>query len=96
MIQAAERGASQDFVLHSLTVPSLCAAYAAPMVAVDIGGLGVHYAKLSSDDGERSPLCRTPIVKKPRGRPQTARRTAGEQGARLAGLVGVVWVSDCV
>ena len=66
------------------------------MAPVEIAGLEVRYANLNPADGEarvaleRSRLCRAPNFKKARGRSQTARRTAGEQGARLPNLVSVV------
>ena len=69
---------------YNLTVPSLRAAYAVPIASVEIAGLEVRYANLNPAGGdagvalERSPLCRAPNFKKDRGRPQKARRTAGE------------------
>ena len=79
VIRAAERGAPRDLVPYDLTVPSLHAAYAVPMVPVEIAGLEVRYAISNPADDEagaaleRTPLCRAPNFKKPRGRPQTAR-----------------------
>ena len=70
VIRAAEHGAPRDFVPYNLTVPSLRAAYAAPMAPVEIAGLEVHYTNLNPADGEarvaleRSPLCRAPNFKK--------------------------------
>ena len=90
VIRVVEHGAPRDFVPYNLTIPSLRSAYAVPMASLEISGLEVHYANLNPADGEagvaleRSPLCRAPNFKKARGRPQTARRTAGEQRARLA------------
>ena len=77
VIRAADRGAPRDLVPYDLTVPSLHAAYAVPMVPVEIAGLEVRYAISNRADDEaaleRSPLCRSLNFKKPRGRPQTAR-----------------------
>ena len=74
------------------------------MVPVENAGLEVRYTKLNPADDEagaaleRSALGRAPNFKKPRGRrkSQIARRTAGEQGARLGNLVGIVQVPDRV
>ena len=70
MIRAIECSASRGFIPYSLTVPSLRAAHAVPMVPVGISGLEVRYVNLSRADGERPPQCRAPNFKKPRGRPK--------------------------
>ena len=70
MIRTTECSASRGFIPYSLTVPSLCAAHAVPMVPVEISGLEVRYANLNRADGERPPQCRAPNFKKPRGRPK--------------------------
>ena len=74
------------------------------MVPVDTAGLEVRYVNLNPADDEaraaleRSALCKSPNFKKRRedGKPQIARRTAGEQGARLGNLVGIVQLPDRV
>ena len=73
-----------------------------PTFPIEIAGLEVRYANLNPADDEagvvleRAPLCRAPNIKNPQRRPQTARRTAGEQRARLSNLVGIVQVPDRV
>ena len=70
----------RDFVAHNLTVPAFRATYTAPMPLVEITGL----------QPRNDMLCRAPLVKKARGRPQVARFTAGEQRARVAAFNGAL------
>ena len=67
------------FVPYNLIVPSLDAAYAVPMVTVEASGLEVCYANSNLADGEQYLLCSCGASNfKTRGKPQTARHTAGE------------------
>ena len=70
--------ASIALYAYRLTVPAFRATYTAPMPLVEIAGLQPR------DDM----LCRAPLFKKARGRPQVARFTAGEQRAQVAASMG--------
>ena len=62
-----------DFVAYNLTVPAFRATYTAPMLLVEIAGL----------QPRNGMLCRAPLFKKARGRPQVARLAAGERAHEL-------------
>ena len=62
------RRSVRDFVAYNLTVPAFRATYAVPMPPIDIAGL----------QPRNDMLCRAPLIKKARGRPQAARLTARE------------------
>ena len=87
----------QVFFPINLTVPPPHAAYTVPIVPA---GLEVRYANLNPAGGEAAALGRsTPQgskLQETSGRPQTACRTAGEQRAHHAKLVGTVQVPDRV
>ena len=74
------RRSVRDFVVYNLTAPAFRATYAAPMPPVEIAGL----------QPRNNMLCRAPLIKKARGRPQTARLTSGEQRARVAAFNGAL------
>ena len=72
---AQARRSNRDFVAYNLTLAAFRATHDGPiMPPVGIATLALH---------ENEP-CHAPLFKKARGRPQTARLTAGEQRARLA------------
>ena len=62
---------AREFIPYSFTLEAFKATCAEPMLLVDVDGL--------EPQGEND--CRAPLFKKARGRPQTARLTAGEQRA---------------
>ena len=75
---------------YSLTLEAFKATCAEPMLPVDVDGL--------EPQGESD--CRAPLFKEARGRPQTARLTAGEQRAWEAAWNGALlnitdWVLHC-
>ena len=70
----------RDFVAYNLTVPAFRATYATPMPPVEIAGL----------QPRNDMLCRAPLIKKARGRPQAARLASGEQRARVAAFHGAL------
>jgi hypothetical protein len=96
IIQAANRGAPRNFIPYNLTVAAMIATYATAMPPIDIANLEIRRMPLGEDEWAGQPLCRPPLFKKPRGRPQTARLTAGEQRARRAELRGALDVPDRV
>ena len=78
---AQARRSARDFVAFNLTLTAFRATYDGPvMPPVEIATLAPH---------ENEP-CHAPLFKKARGRPQTARLTAGEQRARLAAYNGML------
>ena len=54
------------------------------MPAIEVGSLEFRMNEAGN------PLCRAPLFKKPRGRPQTARMSAGKQRARTAHALGAL------
>ena len=75
-----QRRSARDFIPYNLTLETFKAAYAEPMLPVEVEGL--------EPQGDND--CRAPLFKKARGRPQTARLTAGEQRAREAAWNGAL------
>ena len=71
---------AREFIPYNLTLEAFKATYAEPMLPVDVDGI--------EPQGEND--CRAPLFKKARGRPQTARLTAGEQRAREAAWHGAL------
>ena len=78
---AQARRSAPDFVAFNLTLGAFRATYDGPVLPP------VEIATLASHQNEP---CHAPLFKKARGRPQTARLTAGEQRARLAAYNGVL------
>ena len=74
MIQLVASAALHKSLYAAASLEAFKATYAEPMLPVDVDGL--------EPQGEND--CRAPLFKKARGRPQTARLTAGEQRAKEA------------
>ena len=72
---------ARDFVLYNLTLAAFRATYDGPVMPP------IEIATLAPNGNEP---CRAPLLKKARGRPQTARLSAGESRARLAAYNGVL------
>ena len=78
---AQARRSARDFVAFNLTLAAFRATYDGPAMPP------VEIATLAPQENEP---CHAPLFKKARGRPQTARLTAGEQRARLAAYNGAL------
>ena len=75
-----QRRSARDSIPYNLSLEAFKAAYAEPMLPVEVEGL--------EPQGDND--CRAPLFKKARGWPQTARLIAGEQRAREAAWNGAL------
>jgi len=69
---------AQDYIPYNLTVAAMVASYSQSLPPIDVGTLQAPPGDPALWEG------RPPLFKKAKGRPQTARPTAGEQRGRRA------------
>jgi hypothetical protein len=74
----------RDYIPYNLTVAAMVATYSQSLPPIDVGAL-------QAPPGDPALWeCRPPLFKKAKGRPQTARLTAGEQRGRRAAWRGAL------